>query len=64
MKKNKLNLKDIKVDSFKTADTNEVKGGRWSIYSCPHTGENTMDYLGCNSLDDFYCDAQFDDDGY
>jgi len=62
--KKKMSIQDLKVTSFvtNTAEGNAetVKGGRWSIYSCPHTGSNTMDYLGCNSLDVFYCDAQFD----
>ena len=58
MKKNKLNLKDLKVSSFTTENADRPKGGRWSIGgagACPHTGSETMDYLGCNSLNDFYC---------
>jgi len=61
MKKNQLKLKDLKVKSFMTHGKEETKGGRWSMGgagACPHTGEATMDYLGCNSLNDFYCDAQ------
>ena len=63
MKKNKIKLSDLKVISFRTdtEDIEELKGGRWSVGgagACPHTGDVTMDYLGCNSLNDFYCRQQ------
>ncbi|MFA0964064.1 pinensin family lanthipeptide [Roseivirga sp. BDSF3-8] len=66
MKKEKMTLSDLKVNSFVTG-TEKVTGGRWSIFDCPHTGAPTLDYLGCNSLNDFYCDLQPDtgrDDGF
>lgn len=57
--KKKIKLNDLKVSSFTTdINGNEVKGGRWSIGgagACPHTGEATLDYLGCNTEDPFYC---------
>lgn len=61
MKKKSLNLHDLKVKSFTTAKKEETTGGRWSVGgldACPHTGEGTLDYLGCNSLDMFYCQTQ------
>lgn len=58
----KLKISELKVKSFVTGfeSQNEgtVKGGRWSIIHCPHTGSDTMDAIGCNSLDDFYCGQQ------
>ena len=60
--KKKIKLNDLKVSSFTTdVKGEEVKGGRWSIGgagACPHTGDATLDYLGCNSLNDFYCRQQ------
>ena len=60
--KKKIQLSDLKVKSFTTGvDAEQVKGGRWSIGgagACPHTGQQTLDFIGCNSLDDFYCRAQ------
>ena len=63
MKNKKIKLNELKVSSFATnlEKTDDVKGGRWSIGgrgACPHTGEATLDYLGCNSLDMFFCFAQ------
>lgn len=63
MKTKKIKLGELKVSSFATnlANPDDVKGGRWSIGgrgACPHTGEATLDYLGCNSLDQFYCWTQ------
>lgn len=63
MKKKKLKLNDLKIKSFTTSiqKPEEMKGGRTRTKgagACPHLGEPTMDYLGCNSLDDFYCQAQ------
>ena len=57
--KKKIKLNDLKVSSF-TTDVNgeEVKGGRWSVGgagACPHTGAPTLDAIGCNSGDDFWC---------
>ena len=52
MKKNKLSLKDLTVRSF-TPGNPGAKGG-----SSIHTGEPTLDYLGCNTLNDFYCRVQ------
>ncbi|MEL6560431.1 MAG: hypothetical protein AAFQ94_19735 [Bacteroidota bacterium] len=67
MKKSKIKLSDLKVSSFRTDAKNveDIKGGRWSIGgagACPHTGEQSLDYLGCNSIDDFWCRNQ--SDGY
>ena len=59
MKKAKIKLNALKVKSFTTdVNSKEVKGGRWSIGgagACPHTGEATLDAIGCGTLDDFYC---------
>ncbi|MGB3467207.1 MAG: pinensin family lanthipeptide [Cyclobacteriaceae bacterium] len=59
MKKAKIKLSELKVKSFTTdVKSEEVKGGRWSIGgagACPHTGAPTLDALGCNSGDPFYC---------
>ncbi len=63
MKKKKLVLDSLKVKSFTTSidKADQVKGGRWSVGgagACPHTGDATLDYLGCNTLNDFYCRQQ------
>ncbi|MGB3182068.1 MAG: pinensin family lanthipeptide [Cyclobacteriaceae bacterium] len=68
MKKAKMTLDKLKVNSFVTG-SEKVKGGtRWSMYDCPHTGAPSLDYIGCNSLNDFYCDLQpdpgFEDDPF
>lgn len=60
MKKKKLKLNQLKVESFTTeVEAKQMRGGaRWSKAgegACPHLGEPTMDYLGCNSLDPFFC---------
>ena len=57
--KKKIKLNELKVKSFTTGvNTEQVKGGRWSIGgrgACPHTGRQSLDFLGCNSLDEFFC---------
>ena len=60
MKKNKLSLKGLKVQSFTTENGKNVGGRdvRWSMGgagACPHTGAETLDAIGCGTLDDFYC---------
>jgi hypothetical protein len=61
MKSKKMSLNQLKINSFVTGKE-KLTGGRWSVIECPHTGEHTRDYLGCNSLDDFYCGTQGDGD--
>lgn len=63
MRRKKIKLSELKVSSFATSveNSDNVKGGRWSIGgrgACPHTGEATLDYLGCNTLDAFFCFTQ------
>jgi len=60
MKKSKLNLSALQVSSFSTSRGHTFRGGRWSVGAdgCPHTGDYSLDGIGCNSLDDFYCEAQ------
>lgn len=53
MKKNKLSLNDLTVKSFTTDMEGTAKGG-----SSVHTGAPTLDYLGCNTINDFHCRAQ------
>ena len=63
MKKEKLKLNQLKVKSFTTSVENTgnvLGGGKWTkgLGNCPHTGAPTLDPIGCNSLDQFYCHNQ------